>query len=113
MRIDVNHGAQSFPESNRASTQNSAGAGLDSSASVGNVLSQNQPSQSPLGLDQAQLSGVTARVRELAALAAQLPEVREERVHALRQAIQSGSYSPSLDNVAGALAAHMTIERAA
>jgi len=108
MRIDVNQAAQLLPDSSRASAQNPAGAGGVSSASVGNVLSQNQ-----LGLDQAQLSGALARVQELAARAAQLPEVREERVQALRQAMQSGNYRPSPESLAGALVAHMAIERAA
>ncbi len=45
--------------------------------------------------------------------AAQLPEVREERVTSLRQAIQNGSYHPSPADVAGAMFSHLAVERAA
>lgn len=100
MRIDLNHGPQPTPESDRTSFNNPTPAG---STSVGNAL----------GEDQAQLSGAHAQVEALAAQASQLPEVRGERVHALRQAIQSGNYRTSPEQVAGAMFAHMTAEPAA
>lgn len=99
MRIDSNHGAQPAVESSR-STQTSAAAGNSSAGSV-------------LGEDQAQLSGAHVQVEALAAQAGQLPEVREERVHALRQAIQGGQYQPGAEAVAGAMLAHMTAGSAA
>lgn len=102
MRIDSNHGPQP-PESNR-SPQNSPAAG---SASASNALG------SLIGEDQTQLSGVHVQVEALAAQASQLPEVREERVHALRQAVQSGQYQPVSEQVAGALLAHMIAASAA
>jgi len=94
MRIDPNFGLQQAPETNR----NSASAAAVTTAGTG------------LGQDQAQLSGGHAQVAALAAQAAQLPEVREERVHALRQAVESGQYGPSPETVAGALLIHMTAD---
>jgi flagellar biosynthesis anti-sigma factor FlgM len=47
-------------------------------------------------------------VEALAAQASQLPEVRQERVQALREAVQSGRYDVNPEQVAGALLAHMT-----
>jgi flagellar biosynthesis anti-sigma factor FlgM len=95
MRIDVNLGAQQLPETNR-NPQNPATAGSTSSG--------NAPGA---GEDQAQLSGALVQVQALVAQASQLPEVRAERVSALRQAIQSGSYQSSPEKVAGAVFEHM------
>jgi flagellar biosynthesis anti-sigma factor FlgM len=94
MRIDLNYGPQALAENSRTSAQNTTPA--SSSAAAG-----------ALGEDQAQLSGAHVQVEALAAQASHLPEVREERVQALRQAIQSGHYQPSPESVAGALLAHM------
>jgi len=93
MRIELNYGPQSVPESNRSVAQNPASGSL--------------PATSALGEDQAQISGAHLQVQALAAQAAQLPEVREERVQALRQAVQSGQYHPSREKVAGAILEHM------
>jgi flagellar biosynthesis anti-sigma factor FlgM len=60
-----------------------------------------------VGEDQAQLSGTLAQVQGLAAQVSQFPEVREEKVNALRQAVASGSYQPSSSQVAGAMFDHM------
>jgi flagellar biosynthesis anti-sigma factor FlgM len=46
-------------------------------------------------------------VAALAAQAAALPEVRQERVQALRQAMQSGQYHADPQKLAGALMSHM------
>ena len=99
MRIDFNHGPQ-LPETNRSSTQNAAAAESRSAARA-------------LGEDQAQLSGTHVQVRALAAAASHLPEVRQERVQALRQAVQSGNYQANPEKVAGALFAHMVAGPAA
>ncbi len=95
MRIDFNQSGQEVSDSNRraaspptASTGTEAGGGLSVSA------------------DQAQLSGVHVLVQALAARAAQLPEVRQEKVSALRQAVQSGDYRPNPEQVADALLSH-------
>jgi flagellar biosynthesis anti-sigma factor FlgM len=100
MRIDLNLGPQPLPESNRSSTPVSGGP-VNSS---GGALS---------GEDQAQLSGSHAQVLALVTQASQLPEVREERIHVLRQAIQSGQYQSSPEKVAGALFAHLIAGSAA
>ena len=94
MRIELNAGPQPAPESNRSSAQNTGAAGSPTASHA-------------LGEDQAQLSGAHAQVQALAAQASQLPEVREERVQALRQAVQSGQYHASPEKVAGAVFAHM------
>jgi negative regulator of flagellin synthesis FlgM len=94
MRIDLNYGPQQIPEQNHTSAQNSAATA--SSATSG-----------AMGEDQAQLSGAHVQVQALAAQASQLPEVRQERVQALREAIQSGHYHVSPEKVAGALLVHM------
>jgi flagellar biosynthesis anti-sigma factor FlgM len=95
MRIDPNQAAQALPESNRGSGQSQASA--DTHVSAGR----------PLGEDQAQLSGIHAQVQTLTAQAAQLPEIRQEKVNALRQAVLGGSYQPGAAQVAEGLFAHM------
>jgi hypothetical protein len=40
-----------------------------------------------------------------------LPEVRQERVSVLRQAVQSGDYRPDPEQVAGALFSHLGASR--
>jgi flagellar biosynthesis anti-sigma factor FlgM len=100
MRIDLNQGAQP-PGSSRNITQSPASAAHGSSAS------------SPLGEDQAQFSGVHAQVQALAAQVLQLPEVRQEKVNALRQMVLGSSYQPSSEQVAEALFAHMLVKPAA
>ena len=100
MRIDPNYGPQSAQESNRVSAQNSVAGG---SSSANNAL----------GEDQAQLSGAHVQVQALAAQASQLPEIREERVHALRLAVESGQYRADPETTAGAIFAHMIVGSAA
>jgi len=99
MRIDLNHGPQATPESNRNSAQS--------------ITTSSGSSSNALGEDQAQLSGAHVQVQALAAQASQLPEVREERVQALRQAIESGQYRVNPDHVAHAVLAHMVADPAA
>jgi flagellar biosynthesis anti-sigma factor FlgM len=66
-----------------------------------------------LGEDQAQLSGTHAQVEALTAQAGQLPEVRQEKVQALRQAVEAGRYHASPETVAGALLADVVAVPAA
>jgi len=101
MRIDSNQGPQSVVTTAQASTQKAT------------ALSAQEASQSSLGEDQAQISGAHTQVQALAAQAAQLPEVRQEKVQALRQAIEAGRYHVSPENVAGGLLAHMVAGPAA
>jgi len=104
MRIDLNQGTQAVPESNRTSGEGSSAAGATAAShGLGEVLGQ----------DQAQLSGAHVQVEALAAQAAQLPEAREERVAALRQAVTSGQYHPDPEQVAGAVFEHMIAPAAA
>ena len=63
--------------------------------------------------DQTQLSGAHAQVQALAAQASQLPEVREAKVQALREAIESGQYCPSPADIARGLISEMAVHRSA
>ena len=94
MRIDFHYGPHAAAESNRTSPQNGTNPG-------------NPVNGSSSGEDQAQLSGAQVHVTALAAQAAQLPEIREERVQALRAAVDSGQYHADAEKVAGALLTHM------
>jgi flagellar biosynthesis anti-sigma factor FlgM len=99
MRIDLNAGAQATAEADPADVQGGAG----SSSSVSSTLAE----------DQAQLSGSHAQVETLAAEVERMPEVRQERVQALRQAVQSGQYDASPEKVAGAVFLHLIVPSAA
>ena len=63
--------------------------------------------------DQTQLSGAHIQVQALAAQASQLPEVREAKVSALREAVQSGNYRPNPANIAHGLILEMSLSRTA
>lgn len=93
MRIDSSQGAQALPESPAANNTASAKAGAAAASGT----------SSPLGEDQAQLSGGHVQIQALVGQALQLPEIRLERVQALRQAVASGKYQPTSEEVAGAL----------
>jgi flagellar biosynthesis anti-sigma factor FlgM len=101
MRIDLNQASPGLSESSRADSQGST--------SVGNQSSAN----GVLGEDQAQLSGTHAQAQVLTAQALQLPEVRQEKVNALRQVVQQGSYQPSSDQIAEAVFSNLQIAPAA
>jgi len=100
MRIDLQYGPQQAPESGRSNAQTSSAA----AGSLGRLES---------GEDQAQLSGAHVQVEALATQASQLPEIREERVQTLREAVHSGQYQADPQKVAGALLAHMVFGPAA
>jgi flagellar biosynthesis anti-sigma factor FlgM len=99
MRIDVNQAAQPLSESVRSGNPSPASSAARASG------------RSPLGEDQAQLSGV--RVQVLATQVLQFPEVRQEKVSALRQVVLGGSYQPSSKQVAEAVFAHLLVLPAA
>jgi flagellar biosynthesis anti-sigma factor FlgM len=101
MRIDLNPGAQSLAESNRGTAQRVPTSSSATSVSEGESE------------DQAEPSAAYDQVQVLAAQASQLPEVRQERVRCLRQAIQSGLYTSTPERVAGAMFEHMIIGTAA
>jgi flagellar biosynthesis anti-sigma factor FlgM len=95
MRIDPNQAAQTLLESGRTSNASPASDG-------------NRPAASnPLGEDQAQLSGAHIQVQFLATQVLQFPEIRQEKVNALRQVVLGGSYQPSSNQVADAVFAHI------
>jgi flagellar biosynthesis anti-sigma factor FlgM len=101
MRIDGNQAAQPLPESGR--TSNASAVNADTHPPVSSVS----------GEDQAQISDAHAQVQVLVAQASQLPEVRQEKVNALRQTILDGSYQPSSSQVAEAVFSHMLLTPAA
>lgn len=49
------------------------------------------------------LSPRVERTRQLIKTAQELPDIRQDRVAELRQAIESGSYQPKSEDIAGAL----------
>ena len=101
MRIDGNQAAQSLPESGRTGSPSAASSDARNSTS------------SALGEDQAQFSGAQAQVQALAGQALQFPEIRQEKVNALRQVVLGGNYQPSSSQIAEAVFAHMLVTRAA
>lgn len=99
MRIDPNPGPQ-IAEANSNPSESSASA----SQTAANQMA---------GEDHTELSTSGAQVQELVAQASRLPEIRQERVQSLRQAIQSGQYQSSPEQVAGAMFEHMMTGTAA
>jgi flagellar biosynthesis anti-sigma factor FlgM len=94
MRIDLSQGAQLLPENGRLTHS--------SPASVGDGLSAGA-----VGEDQAELSGAHVQAQALAAQVLQFPEIREEKVNALRQVVLGGSYRPESSQIAEAVFAHL------
>lgn len=101
MRIDLNSQTQPLPESNRTSNSSTAASSTASSTN------------SPLGDDQANLSGSHVQIQSLAAQVLQFPEVRQEKVNALRQVVLNGSYQPTSKQIANALLSHLSASPAA
>ena len=101
MRIDLNSQAQAPAENEKSSAASPANTASRTAAEGG------------LGEDQAQLSGVHAQVQALASQAAQLPEIRQEKVNALRQVVLAGNYNPKAGQIAAALFGHMAAQPAA
>lgn len=93
MRID-----SAVPVPENLQTQNVASRG--SSA-------QPNPSTSIDANDQTQLSSSNTTVQQLKSTLSQTPEVRQDRVEALRQAVASGSYQVSDQQLANAMASDM------
>ncbi len=101
MRIDQNQIAQPLAESSRTGDQSAAS--VETRSAVSNAL----------GEDQAQLSGNHLQVHDLTAQALQLPEIRQEKVNALRQVVQNNNYQPGSGQVADAIFTHMLVIPAA
>ena len=101
MRIDSSQTAQPLPESGRGGNLSPAGAETRATPS------------SALGEDSAQFSGAGVQIQALVAQTLQFPEIREEKVNALRQLVAGGSYKPSPKQVAEAVFADMQAAPAA
>jgi flagellar biosynthesis anti-sigma factor FlgM len=103
MRIDFQY-TPPAPSEGTGSAQNNAVANRSIAGGAQAVSAQ---AESTPGEDQASLSGAHVQIAALSAQASQLPEVREQRVQALRQAVESGQYRAEPQQVAGALVTHM------
>jgi flagellar biosynthesis anti-sigma factor FlgM len=101
MRIDSNQVPQPPPESGRITNPGPVGGDAPSSAG------------SSWGEDRAQFSGAQTQVQALTEQALQFPEVRGEKVNALRQEVLSGSYQVSPKQLTDAVFEHMAAEPAA
>jgi len=101
MRIDLNQGAPPLLEHDRTDNQSASSSG-------GNLLSAG----STLGEDQAKLSEAHVQVQALVAQVARFPEIRQEKVNALRQVVLDGSYQPGSKQIAGALFEHIVMPAA-
>lgn len=77
------------------------------SESPGGSTKNSVPAATTQPNDTVRLSYGQATVGNLISQLAQVPDVREEQVNALRSAIQSGQYSPSNDHVAGAVVSQL------
>jgi negative regulator of flagellin synthesis FlgM len=73
----------------------------------GGAASQSSPTSVGSSQDQAQLSLDNTTMQRLKATLAQVPEVRQERVQALSQAISSGSYQVSDQQLGDAIGADL------
>jgi len=91
MRIDLN---SRLPESYGTEGRTKSGTGAKGAS--GGAAS-----------DQAHFSSEHQRVQRLEASTGNLPEVRKEKVEALRQAVASGTYAPSAEQIAGAMMQEM------
>ena len=90
MRVDA---PLSFPENLQP----------DKVASSGSPTQQNRPTPAASGQDQAQLSVDNQTIQQLKAHLSQVPEVRQERVNALRQAVSNGTYKVSDQQLSDAI----------
>jgi flagellar biosynthesis anti-sigma factor FlgM len=99
MRVNLNPSpeapdvGQGTPAGARANTANAAGQAL--------------------GEDSAQLSSDQARVQSFAAQVNNLPEIRQEKVDALRRVIREGSYEVSPEQTADAMLSEAQVRPAA
>jgi flagellar biosynthesis anti-sigma factor FlgM len=100
MRIDLNAGVPQAQDPGQ------------STKSGGQVASGNSGTSSPVGADSTQLS-LNGRVQDLASQVGQFPEIRQDKVAALQQAIEDGSYSVTAGQSADALISAIQIRSAA
>ena len=101
MRIDPSFQyLNNVPTENVGNTQGQSK--IPSSQVAGGNTSESQLSDSG---DTVHFSGNLAEIQQLKAQLAQTPEVRADRVSALQQQIQQGTYNPSSEAIAKAMAA--------
>jgi flagellar biosynthesis anti-sigma factor FlgM len=112
MRIDFNQAPPAAPEPERGAASASANNTSINPAQASATRSLQGGSSGTLE-DQAQISGLHAQVQTLATEAGQLPEVRQQRVDSLRQAILGGQYRPEAKQVASAIIQHISSLRQA
>lgn len=92
MKIEINQGTQPV---------------FDSSPCTSAASNDTQQADNgALGEDQTQLPRGHS-IQALAAQVLQFPEIRQEKVKAVRQMVREGSYNPSPNDVADALFDHM------
>ena len=95
MRIDPNQFLGNVQPDNVDQTKNRTTQQSDAAAASAN---------SPLGVeDTVQLSGTLGQMQQLKAQLAQTPDVRSDRVAALRQQVQQGTYKPTNEQIANAM----------
>jgi anti-sigma28 factor (negative regulator of flagellin synthesis) len=99
MRIEGTQGAQALLEGGQTGRQGLEGGDARS------------PGGASLGEDQAQPSDFQVQVPVLVAQVSQFPDASQEKVNALRRAVESGSYQLSSSQVAGALFDHLLEQR--
>ena len=75
----------------------------DKVARSGSPTQQNRSAPVDSSQDQAQLSVDGGTIQKLKSTLSQVPEVRQERVDALRQAVSSGSYQVSDQQLSDAI----------
>ena len=75
----------------------------------GSSTQQNHPVPADSSQDQAQLSVSNQTLEQLKAALSQVPEVRQDRVDALRQAVSSGTYNVSDQQLSDAIASDMLV----
>lgn len=102
MRIDLVLGP---PQRSETICNSMRGTAVSVTSSGGSALAEED--------HQGQFSGSQAQVLALVAQAWKFPEVREELIHVLREAVQSGHYQSSPEKVAGAIFAHLIAGSAA
>ena len=105
MRIDPNQYLGNVQSENVQQTTNT---------NRGAQVSDSEGAKDTAGVDsddQFQPSQTLDQVQRLQAQLAQVPEVRSEKVAALSQKIQNGTYNPSKDQIAGAMISDMGVNK--
>ena len=79
------------------------GAGSARRTSTATATQAGAGATSPTDAAKVSVSDRAAEIGRLAGRVAELPEVRQERVEALRSRVESGSYKPSAEDIAAAI----------